>query len=342
MDWTDKTRRDRFIFEMVDPFDLDSSRGYLKNVIEGSGRITQGYYTDTRVSATIEVADHNYVDYSLIRIHHYVDSMSENYHNELGTFFVSSRTEVDNQTNKETFNLTSMLDRISEDALPYNYVISKGKTAHEVLKDLFGKFNVAYSIASDASNKTYTSTVVYEVGSSVLSTILEIADEAKLRVDVNGHGVVTVSNYVTPSSKTPIFEFNKSNGTIVGPVTKTNNAFDAVNRVIVTSSKDDKTVVGYADVEDSSKIAYSKLGRRNASVEQISDLSPFTDQQAKNEAQKSIKDFDQDPSEYTFQGLYFPSNTGEAILINDVKTMLQTRDINLSAGMVCDYTLKEV
>lgn len=345
MDWYDKTRQDRFIFEMVDPFDLDKSRGYLDNVIVDSCQITQGYYTDTRISAKLEVADHNYIDYSLIRIHHYVDN--ESFHEELGTFFVASRTRDENQTNKESFTLTSMLDRISDDVLTYNYVVAQNKTAHEVLKDLFEKFSVPYSLEPGINNKTYTSSTVYEVGSSVLSTIFDIASDAKLRIDVNGHGVAIVTNYVEPKSKTSVFDFNFQNGTINGEVSKSNNPFDAVNRVLVVSSQSDQSAIGYSDVDEASKIAYGKLGRRNVSVEQISDLSPFSNAGATEKAKTLMGDYEQDPAEYTFSGLYFPSNVGEVVTIalrngEPVKAMVKNRDINLSAGMICDYTLKEV
>lgn len=345
MDWTDKTRKDRFVYEMVDPFDLDSSRGYLDNVVAGSPQITQGYYTDTRISASLEVADHNYVDYSLIRIHHYVDE--ENYHKELGTFFVASRSRTDNQTNKESFEMTSMLDRISDDVLTSNYTIAKNKTAQDVLKDLFNRYSVPYTIQSGSKNKTYTSTTVYEVGSSVLSTVFDISSDAGLRIDLDGHGRVLVSNYIEPKSKTPIFDFNFQNGSIIGEVTKTNNPFDATNRVLVVASQNDSKAMGYADVESSSKISYSRLGRRNTSVNQISNLSPFSNTGATNKAKSLIKDYEQDPAEYTFQGLYFPANVGDTVTIalrdgKQVKAMIKNRDFDLSSGMVCSYTLKEV
>ena len=45
MDWLDKTRIDTFSYELVDPFNINSSRGYFEGVISDSPSLTFGYYT---------------------------------------------------------------------------------------------------------------------------------------------------------------------------------------------------------------------------------------------------------------------------------------------------------
>lgn len=346
MDWMDATRIDKFSFEMIDPFDLDESRGYLDNVKSGSATITKGYYTDTRVSAKLTAVNHNYIYGSLIRIHHFVDEYD--YHNELGTFFVSSRSGNVNNANEENFTLTSMLDRIAEDSLPWNYSINVNQTSNAVLADLFNKFNVTYRLASGCPNYTYRTAKVFEVGENVLSTIFEIVGDAGARIDVDGHGVVVVSKYIAPSTVEPNFEFNTHNGTITGGITKTNNPFDAVNRVIVEATEDDSKVSGFSDIDNSSSISYNKLGRRKTETYSVDNLSPFTGSQATVKAKSLLSSYEQDPAEYSFNGVYIALETGKTAYISTDddkeahKAMLKSCDIPLTQGLVTKYTFKEV
>lgn len=359
VDWMDRDRDDRFTFEMIDPFDLSETRGNLENVLSCS--ITMGYYTDTRVSAQLVAVNHNYVDYSLIRIHHYVDA--EGYHKELGTFFVSGRSKSKENATEETFNLTSMLDRVSEDLFTANYVISKGKTSRDILADIFKKYSVSYSIGSGVGSKIYQKATVYEIGSNVLETLHEIADSSTARIDVNGHGTVTVTSYIAPSKKTPIFSFNDHNGTVYGSISKTNTPFEAVNRLIVASDKEVRTTTkdskgktvtktdvrhasGFADVASSSAVSYNKLGRRRTEFETVDELNPFTNAQAQNLAKSKLGNFEQDPAEYMFSGIYYPFNLGDVVTVGiDNKyqnVFVKNMEIDLSPGMICKYTCKAV
>lgn len=362
--WEEKNRVDRFTFEMIDPFNLDISRGFLDNVIAGQSSITFGYDTDTRVSAKITAVNHNYIDYSLIRIHHYWDNSWGGFHEELGTFFVSSRSISSNHVNEETFSLTSMLDRISEDALPYNYPIPSGRTAHAVLKDLLDKFDVAYSLPSSLPNKAYTSTVMYEVGESVLSVIFDVASEANLRIDVNGHGTVIFSEYVPPSSKTSVFDFNDKNGTINGAISINNNPFESVNRVVVVSkNNDEEEAIGYYDVSNSSRVSFNNLGRRNTAVEHVDDLTNFSTDGARTRAKSLLSNYEQNPFEFSFNGIYAGLKPGDVVTVgypgkvivngmndylitadnyNYAKASIRNMELSLAPGMLCDYTCKEV
>lgn len=346
MDWFDATRIDRFSYEMIDPFDLDESRGYLENVKNGSGSITVGYYTNTRVSAKLSAVNHNYIYGSLIRIHHYVDEYD--YHNELGTFFVSSRNPNRTNATEESFSLTSMLDRIAEDSLPWNYTINVNSTSQAVLSDLFNKFNVTYRFASGCPNYAYRTAKVYEVGENVLSVIFEIVGDSGARLDVDGHGVVTVSKYVAPSTIEPKYEFNPYNGTVSGGISKTSNPFDAVNRVIVEANQDDRKVNGFSDIDNSSPLSYNKLGRRKTETYSVDNLSPFTGSQATVKAQSLLSGYEHDPAEYSFNGLYMAIPSGSTAYISmeegeePKKAMMKSCDIPLTQGMVTKYTFKEV
>lgn len=351
MDWMDKKREDVFSYEMVDPFSLDSTRGYLDGVISGSPSLTFGYDTNTRVSGSLEAIPKNYVDYSLIRIYHDVPKWG--YHNELGTFFVSDRNgSYGQRTYKRTFNLTSMLDRISEDALVNNFCIAQDQNAHQMLTNLLNLYAVPFTMDSYLNNKVYTGAIVYEVGENVLETVLDIAAEANIDVNVNGHGTVILSNHVIPSkTSTPVFYFGDNNGTIDGEISENIDLFGTVNRVVAYSSKtendNEMMVSGYADRSTDSISSYNKLGRRNTAVESISDLEPFSNEGARSQANNIlIAEHDDTPIEYTFSGLYIPYDTGSVIslTIDNVEHIctIKNKNVKLQPGMITSYTVREV
>lgn len=344
MDWTDKTREDSFIFEMLDPFDIESSRGYLEGVVSGSPSLTFGYYTDTRISGSLESINSNYIDYSLIRIYHIVRNWG--YKNELGTFFVSNKDGAHNQAYKRSFDLVSMLCRVSDDALPYNFVIQQGATAKETLLRLFSDYGMSCTINA-TNDKQYSSSVVYEVGENVLSVMMDIANDANLRLELNGHGTVLVTNYQSPSkSQGSVFDFADDNGTISGDITETNDWFGTVNRVIVSSDQDEQTVSGFADRDSSSKVSYNNLGRRNAAVESVTDLTPFTNDGASSKASSLLGTYEEDPTEWTFEGIYIPYEIGSIVTLTlkgvTRYAMIKNKTVKLQPGMLTGYTLKEV
>lgn len=345
IDWLDKTREDVFTYEMIDPFNLTAVRGYLDGVVNNSGSITYGYYTDTRVSGTLDTIESNYIDNSLIRIIHSVPKWG--YQNNLGTFFVSNNHGAYNQAYKRSYDLVSMLCRVSDDALTNNFCIAAKSTGQAALKRLFSTFAISYVTNSPLNNKLYTQSVLYEVGSNALDTIMNIAIDSGLRLDVRGDGYVTVNNYEYPTtSNTPVFTFADYNGTINGDITVTNNPFDSVNRVIVTSDKNEKTVSGFADRASSSRVAYSKLGRRNTAVESITDLTPFTASTASTKAKSLLTTYEEDPTEYSFQGVYVPYLPGCNVIMsirgNDKIVMMTNKTVHLGPGMITDYTLREI
>lgn len=377
MDWTDKTREDRFLFEMVDPFNLDVTRGELDNVVTGSGSLTFGYDTDTKVSGTLKAVNSNYIHGSLIRIHHAVDEYG--YRNELGTFFVSDINNSSLYAQEKTFTLVSMLARISEDLLVSNYVIGAGSTMLNALKTLLTKYSVAYSVLPGCGDKKVTKAIVYEVGENVLDVAIELAEACRCRLDVNGHGVVTITpENVAFSSMTSVFEFNDHNGTVTGPIEISDNPFSATTRVIVTSEKTEKqtyketytvkvkkngktvtekrtrektksvkkTTNGFADIAASHSLSYNNLGRRKTEIYNEKEISPFNGSQAANVAKGILNTLEKDPTQYSFQGIYTEYIPGTVITVGENnryhKAVILNKSFNLDPGMVTSYTCEGV
>lgn len=345
MDWADGKRRDRFIFEQIDPNNLDAPRGWLDGVLLRNCCITQGYYTDMRVSATIVAVDPGYVENSLIRIHHYVDAWG--YHAELGTFFVeSSEPTVSDGHEAVSFSLVSMMARVSDDRLVAHYPIPQGRYALTALRDLATRYGVDLLIADNCPNARYSKTALYEFGESVMTVFFEVADKTNARLGVNGHGAMTVTRYVAPSARTPVFEFSDANGTIFGSVKITSDFFSTKNRAGVMAKQDEAEVMGYADLPSSSPMSRPRRGRRVTVVYNDDELSPFTRAAAAGVARSHLNEDAAEDREYEFDGVYVPMCEGDAatVVLAGVshKCMLKTRDVPLSPGMVCSYVFKEV
>lgn len=345
MNWTDTTRADRFVFEMVDPNNIEQSRGTLDGVTDCS--ITYGYYTDTRVSASITAVEPNYIENSLVRIHHYVDD--ENYHNELGTFFVDEiKPTRSKNANEYSFELVSLLGRISEDCLEFNYAVDTYKSTTDVLKDLFDRYDVDYMIMGALNGATYTGATIYEAGEGVLDTVFAVADKANNRIEVNGHGIVEVSNYVLPGSRTRVYEYNADapDSLVYGEIVETSDFYSVPNRAIVTHKDGDNMYSGFADIPSTSVLSKSRRGRRVTSVYNVDDLEPKTNAGAGSKALELLNNNADVSLEIECNTLYVPIKPGDVVGLTyngeTHKAMLKTRELSLSPGMPCKDTFKAV
>lgn len=340
MDWKSTRRLDRFEYELVDPNDIDTSRGFLAGVVSCS--ITLGYYTDTRAQASLEFVDGEYIENSLIRIHHYVDEW--NYHNELGTFFVDEITpSFSNGANAYSVEMSSMLARVSEDYLPNNLAVPTRKSTNELLKELFNNYGVDYSFKTGIGS-TYNEPTVYEVGENVLSVMFEIADKGNCRLEVDGHGIVNVESYVSPSDRSQIDVIDET--MLFGEIVETSDFYSVPNRAIVHSKQNDTVVSGFADAPSSSPTARSRRGRRITKVYSVNDLKPFTNSQASAQAKRYLDNIDDVSTEIEVNSIYIPLIPGEVVNLvyagEEHNAMLKSRELSLEPGMPCRDTFKVV
>ena len=326
-----------FSFEMVDPFDLDASRGWMDGFV--SGHITQGYFTDTRYSAKLEFVNPGYIDGSLIRIYHHDGETSE----EMGTFYVISHEPsfIDGQT-VESFELQSTLARVSENVYASHFAFSD-KTNLDALALALGREGFTYEILATCPVYNFRGTRVYEIGEDVLSVIFDIADVSGCRVDVDPHGVIEV----IPSdinSRTPVFEFADDNGTISGEVSA--ETLETYNKAVVLYTSGNTEVCGSAELPSTHKRSYAQTGRKVAKVYRVTDLSPQTSAAAQKIAQQYLNLISDESRTYTFESVYVPGRAGDiyALTLQGVTrfVMLQSRDIPLSPGMKVKQTVREV
>lgn len=341
--WLDKTREDRFVYEMIDPFNLSISRGFLSNVVQGSGSLTFGYDTATRVSGSFEAVNSGFEDHSLIRIHHYVDAY--NYHNELGTFFAKKNNNYQNGINVESFSLTSMLDRVTNDCLEMNYPVGAGTSTKDALSSVFSRYNMEYSISPVCNNMLYPSSAIYEVGMSVMDVLVTISELQFSRLDVNGHGTIVVNPKRKHKDVSVSERIFKNDGILKESVTINDRSFDIINRILIKGTVDENTIYGYADSSMTSSLSYNRTGRRNTHVVSVTDIVPFTSAQAASVAKNQMKEYEAEPEEYVFDSVYFPLELGDVaeVELDDGrmgKGYLYSRTIKLAPGMITNNTLR--
>lgn len=340
MNWF-SSHTNRYSFEMVDPSDINLSRGTLHGFLEGS--LTYGYYTDTRWSGNLKFYEPNYIENSLIRIYHHVDEWD--YHNELGTFFVDDiSSQYGENYGIKNFSLSSMISRVSNQLFTSNYTIGKGKYSKDVLKELFDFGNVQFEIDSEVSNRAYKSSIVYEVCSSLLSAIFDVCDNSSGRLSLNGRGLVLVNRYISPFSKEP--EFHLRDAGIIGEISETDPKYNSANRVIVSYSDGKKTISGYRQLSSLYPNAQINSGRYIDSQYTVTDLNPPTKQGARDLAAYYLEyglDF---YKEWSFNSVYIPMSDGCVFSVDiddiDRKVLLKTRTINLNPLMECNLYVKEL
>ena len=335
MNWLDTTRRDRFGFEMVDPHDLTSSRGWMSGYM--SGGISEGYYTDVRNSANLDFVDSGYIRGSLIRIHHYVDA--EGYHDVLGTFFVTDRVTSEHDGKVwETFTCSGMLQR----ALSHmtNRVLTfSNQTAISAWDAVCRYLGIDYIVDGATPDSRISSPISWDVGEGYMEVLNDLADAMGARFDMRGDGTVVLSPYIAPSQKTAMFELTDL--MVEGEITTNDGSYGQVNQVIVSATDGDTVISGDAWLPSSDPASIEQTGYAVSEHVVMDDLSPMSKIGAQRAAQGLIGLYD-GGLQRSMRTVYLPIRCGDVLSYKDSNVMLQSRDINLSPGMVCECVFREV
>lgn len=345
--WRDQTRVDELTVQMVDPHTLSVVRGELGSVMDCT--ITEGYFTDGRVSGQVTALDDDtYVADSMLRIVHRIPDIG--YSAELLTGYVTQlqRDHSDNSTTT-TYSLDSTLWALSEDTLPRHFSIGAGATTDQAFESVLRKTcGREYLLLPGAKNSRFSQTVVYELGDSFLSDLFDICDRSGNRLDVDGHGRITIAAYVPPSAREPdwVIDANESRSIVLDEGDGwTDKPGEAYNRVIVVHKNGDNETVGYVDAGAGYRYANGNVGWLRAKVISENDLSPDTSARATELARQRLAENVTVETERKVKCMYFPVHEGEVIrfsLDGDTrKCLVKQVDADLSDWTV-SLTLKEV
>lgn len=348
MNWKDQERTDDFQFLMVDPHNLDIVRGELNDIKLEDCSITQGYETDTRIAGKMAILSRNYIMNSWIRIVHEVSK--EGYRNELGTFIpVNPSSKTSTGAKIDTYDLQSVLWAMKSDLCPSHFAIGTGAYALDAFDRICDNCGRPYIHLAGVNNYRYTTSKIYEMGDPYLDDLFDICDVSGNRLDVDGHGRITIGKYTNPRYITPSWDldYDDPKSMIVNDGIETSSTdYDTPNRAIVIYQNDNVEIYAYADAPSKYIFSSSQRGYIMAEVHQVNDMSPATAMNAQTLASQYLEEGLTGVTEYKLTSLYFPAHAGETLNLtfdgNTHHCLIKSIDpINLKE-MTMGLTLKEV
>lgn len=340
--WRDGAREDVIRVVMVDPWNLDTVRGELPSLELSGCSITEGYYTDNRVSGKVLALDEGaYIKDSWLRI--ILECPGYGYSEELATLIPSQLSHERAQGGETVdYTLQSVLWGISKDTLPSHFTIGKGATTSQVFKRICSTVKKQCLWLPGANEHRYDESVVYEVGDSFLSSLYDIADTSRNRLSVDGHGRITMGKYVEPSRREPDWELDADDSrtmVLSDAITWDESQEDVANRSIVIYKNNDKEIVGSANSKSNTR------GFTIAETHTENDMTPATLARANELAKQYLGEDSEMIVKRKVRTLYFPCHQGDIVSLYDGKTRIKglVDTIEASFGdMTMSLTLKEV
>lgn len=357
-DWRDTTHTDKLIFQMVSPTDLNSSLGELEGVELGSASLTGGYYTDTRTSGKLTVIGENWVRGSFIRIIHQIPEWD--YESELGTFLVTNDDrERENGVWAYELTLQSMLFGLSTDKLVKPWVIAKNAMMLKAAAQCLNNAGRAYDFTG-AVDYQFRGARVMETGTDRLEIMFALAKLGNNRLDVDGHGNVTLSKYVTPASKAPVWRIDLADrrGVAMDGLSGSTDFLEMPNIVGVAytynTEKNGKSIqqeiTASAHVSSDNPHAGAVRGYNVVDFRSLSEMTPETAARAQQLANQYLKNDAVEHVEWQLSTIYLPIWEGDTVelVIADGEEAYQgirhclVKNVELKlSDMTMQLTLKE-
>ena len=344
-DWSDRSIKSGIRVFMIDPHNLNIIRGELEHLVLSGCSVSFGYDTDTRTSANLETLGSNYISGSWLRIVLYHGDASI----EIGTYVMKNPPgmTIKNGEKHYTYELQSVLWGLSEDYCVGYFSIGSGTYTVDAFEKICTTCQKEYLI-NGARNYRYTASKIFEAGESYLSFLFDICDISNNRLDVDGHGRITLSPYNTPSSITPswtVDEKDPNTMLLSSDIKESTSSEDVPGRTIVIYSNGDQEIIASADRDSSSEFSSQRRGFMIAEKYQVNDLSPATKARAQQLAEEYLKKSDKVIT-LECSMLYFPCKCGETINLilenKKKKYMIQSISEIKFDEMTMNLTLKEV
>lgn len=357
IDWSsDEALRARheLRFMMVPPNDLGGSLGELEGVDLSKSSITEGYYTDIRQAGRITVVDGNWVRQSMVRVIHEVPELD--FSEELATFLVvGDDSSYENGVLTVELECKSRLYGLSTRKAATPLTVAKGGKALAAMKSIFNRNAYPYRNVS-AKDKTYSSATVFETGKSDLERLYALCTDADDRLDVDGHGTVTVTGYQAPSARAASFEVRfDERGMSEGAVTRSSDYLEQPTECHVVYTYNE-TVDGesvqrevHGSAINSGRTGLASRGYVVSDLQTVNDLSPATAKRARELARQRLKRLNVEAVEWKLTCAYLPIHEGDVgnlVGLTDVdgyagtrKVLVKSLDLDLGT-MTLSLTLK--
>lgn len=320
MDYKDQRQQRTLHAYMIPPQNLDDVDEELTGCDWSTLQISSGYYTDARVSGSLTVVNSNFKRGRFIRI---IVEFEDETKQELGTFAVSNDYgERVNGAYVQELQFISILHTLSFDYMPDVLVLGNGSYALNAIEKTIkepGKTESSYVI-TDAVDYRVANVLVLEAGKTRLSRLFELCSLSDNRLDVDGHGRITISRYVLPSSKTPKFEFDTADerGVIKDDISRSSTWTETPTRCVVaydyTEGSGDDAVEKHMFGEAWNN-STDPRGYWITDYEVVNDLNPPTKTNLNALAKKNLADKSIEKNEWTFESKFIP-NLWEGDVVN--------------------------
>lgn len=367
MEWDDTGYFYLVDVNMVSQTNVDNTLGALSGVVLSGLSITENYNSDSRVQAKLstvvkEDESDGYVANSRLRI--ILTIPDRGWHEELVTGYVSDIQEsYDSGYVKRDYTIEGTMWGLLEHKIKSPIIISKGAKMVKVWTTLMQTQTRMQYTATNARDKVFANTIVYEAGSN-LSTVLFEISSGYSRMDVDGHGRVVLEKYTAPSSRTAsrILDYTDIGGLTLYPLTKSSSEWEMPGRAIVTANvsvKDDdgkttqQVVVGSYDAPSGHATSIGVRGWLRARSDSYSGSS---ENPSKSEldavAEKNWKNAQNKGISWTAQSVFADYHAGNVLTlitpsdyangnVTGHKVLVESVRTNLEAFSQ-DLTLKEL
>ena len=270
---------------MVDPHNLDIIRGELSGLKKVN--ITDGYYSDTKISGSIETIDDDYIGGSWLRI--VADG------EEVATLGVQNKKARRPRKGGQAsaYDMQSTLWMLDSDIAYHLYTIGQNTRANNVIRAIAKMCGKEVIFQAGCQDAIYTTAKAYERTDSYRSILVDICSKANNQLGVDGHGRLSVASYIDPASKTVSWtlDADDSQGVVLSPGYEDSDASgEAYNRSVVVATNDNRTIIASTDAPASSPISSAYRGWTRTNVHDLSDMSPFTQARAQQLANQYAPD----------------------------------------------------
>ena len=321
-DWLDHTHPGFLHAYLVSPTNPDHVYDELLGVDWAGSSISCGYYTNTRTSGSLTFIGEGWQPRgAFVRIVYEIPEIG--YEQELGTYAVVNdpATRSDGQW-ENTLELQSMLYTMSLDIATSPTQIAKHTSIKTAMKYELEKAGRAF-IFKDPNLIRFSAARIMETGKSRLSRMFEYCSMSNNRLDVDGHGRVTVEPYIKPkySPVKFVIDLEDPRGNTFDEVTRRTNWLEMPTTAAVSYSYSDqvngetvnKEINAAVEVSATNHAGRTIRGYNIVDFRTINELSPATNQAAQQMAKQILEDNSFEKIEWELKTKYLPIWEGDVI-----------------------------
>ena len=312
-DWSDLKHTWELQFLQLAPSNATDVLGELEGVDLSSASITEGYYTDTRVQAKLDYYDASRYRQAFIQVRASVPEWG--YSTILGTFMpTDDDVSLSGGSVKTSLSLESMLYAMDLQQHSAPWVVYQGASLQDVVDRI--SINTCRPWRNCSMNGyNYGSTVVYGSGESYLSCLFDACNQSNNRVDVEGDGTFTISPYILPNRRTPVFTLDVTDerGIVSDGITRSSDYLSLPTEcsVYYNANSENKTDVIYGYASHGGRFGHGERGYIISKVESVSEAPAGGVAELNEKAQTLLANASTENVEWELTTEYMPVHAGD-------------------------------